>query len=75
MNITTEQYELLKQFERHLETAVHCNYVRTVTMKDAQTMNALAKQLLNKTYNLSCPKCVFNMCKDLGNVYFNFKTT
>lgn len=72
--MTAKQFETLQPFEHHFSTAVNDNYVRTVTMQEANVMNEIAKKLTGRTYNLTCAKCVFEMCKNLGNLYFTYKT-
>ena len=75
MKINKKQYEALQPFEHYLDTAAHFNYVRTLAMSDARKIADVYKQVTKQTANLSCPSCVFSMCKTLGNLYFNYKNT
>lgn len=73
MKLNEEQYQVLQVYETYLDTAVHFNYVRTLPHSYAREMAQVYTQLTKQKPNLSCPQCVFNMCKTLGNLYFNYK--
>lgn len=75
MKINKKQYTKLEPYEPYLDTAVHFNYVRTLAMLDAKKIAEVYKEVTNQTANLSCPNCVFAMCKTLANLYFNYKNT
>lgn len=75
MELTNEQYEILKPYEEYLMTAYNCNYVRSLPMKDAVIMKNVHIALGLGSPNLSCPKCVLNLCKTLGKLYSSKKET
>ena len=71
--LTDEQFEQLTSFEKYLETAYYHNYVRAMPMKDAKLLADIYKALGGGSTNLSCGKCVLQLCKTLGKLYFDYK--
>lgn len=69
--MTSDQTETLKPYESYLRTAVRSNYVRSLPMKDAKLLADIYISLGHTKPNLSCGKCVLNMCKVLGREYFS----
>jgi len=74
MKLNKKQYEALQQYVHYLDTAEHFGYVRTLPISSAQEIAKVYTELTKQKPNLSCPGCVFRMCKTLGNLYFNYKT-
>lgn len=72
--LTEEQFEALRPFESYFLTAINHGYVRSMPHKDAVTLNDISKKLGCGNFNLSCPKCVLNLCKTLGKLYSSKKT-
>lgn len=73
MNLTQTHYETLQPLEHYLYTAYYHQYVRTLTMKDANTLNNIHQELFGRKQDLTCGKCVLNLCKSLGKLYFDYK--
>lgn len=73
--LTDEQFEQLAPFEHYFDTAINNNYVRAMPMKDARLLADIYKALGGGATNLSCGKCVLNLCKVLGKAYSYRKRT
>ena len=72
--MNNELYEQLKQYEQYLYTAYYSNYVRSMPTSSANELQQIYHKLGNqRTINLNCNKCVYDLCKELGNLYFNYK--
>lgn len=71
--LTPEQYRTLSQLESYLQTATNANYIRSLSMEDARRLFDVYLQIFNRSLNLRCPKCVLEMCKNLGKLYYNYK--
>ena len=71
--LTDEQFEQLTSFEIYFDTAINSNYVRAIPMKDAKLLADIYKALGCGSTNLSCGKCVLQLCKTLGKLYFEYK--
>lgn len=68
------QMKVLEPYERYFETATKYNYVRSIPMKDVRIMEEIHQQLGFGSVNVSCPKCVLNLCKTLGELYSYIKS-
>jgi hypothetical protein len=71
--MTQEQHDKLKKYEQYLETAYYHDYVRTLPMSDAIKMNEIYNELTGRKQNVTCGKCVLQLCKTLGKLYFEYK--
>lgn len=71
--MTQEQYNTLSEYEQYLHTAYYHDYVRTLSMRDASILNEIHKELTGTKQNLTCGKCVLQLCKTLGKLYFEYK--
>ena len=69
-SLTEEQLTTLTRLESYLQTAVNANYIRALPMQDAIALNEIHISLFKRKQNLRCPKCVLEMCKNLGKVYY-----
>lgn len=69
--LTEEQRSIITPLASYLDTAFHSDYVRAMTRAEATTLNEIYNQLGYPKKNLSCPKCVLEICKTLGKLYFN----
>ena len=67
--LTEKQREELKIVEHHLQTA-RVGVIRNLSRKELDTVNKIYTELGYGKVNLSCPKCVFKVCKTLSDLYF-----
>lgn len=67
---TKEQFEVLKQFERHFDTALNSGYVRGL---NTDHMRILEQTTGEKCSNMSCSHCVLTYFRQLGQRYFYTK--
>lgn len=73
--MTKEQYNILKQYEKHFSTARY-GYVRGIYSSDIQLVSPIYAQLGYKLSNPNCGECILVMFKNLGieyNKYINNK--
>ena len=70
--IKKEQFETLKPYEQHFETAKG-DYVRGLYTKDVMVMETVYNQLGYRLESRSCPSCVLGMVKVLGDYYYSYK--
>lgn len=70
--IKKEQFEFLRPFERHFETAKG-NYVRGLYTKDVEALRVIYNELGYRLESASCPSCVLTMVKVLGEQYYSYK--
>lgn len=71
INLTKEQKEQLKRYEKHLHSAFYADYVVGLPASDVRVLFGI----FNKIYsahetNYSCNFCVLNVCKRLGRLYY-----
>lgn len=71
--LTQDQFSQLTNYENHLFTATNANYIRSVEMRDAQKLANIFHQVTKRTTNFTCGRCMLEVCKVLGELYFNFK--
>lgn len=67
---TKEQFEVLKEFERHFDTALNSGYVRGL---NTDHMRILEQTTGEKCSNMSCSHCVLTYFRQLGQRYFYTK--
>lgn len=73
--MTKKQFEALMPFEHYFDTAVNNDYVRSMPRQSADTIARYYIELkLGSSANLACPKCVLDICKTVGKLYFTYKT-
>lgn len=75
MELTDEQFKTLQQYESYLGTAYKCNYVRTLPLRDAEILHQIYRELGFGSSNIHCSKCVLQICKTLGKLYYNKKSS
>lgn len=73
--MTKEQYEILKQYEKHLSTAKNADYARNLTLAGLAQMDEVYKAIFKKESGLKsgCGKCRLRGLKDLARVYFAYQ--
>ena len=67
-----EQFETLRPYEKHFETAKG-DYVRGLYTNDVAVMQVIYNQLGYRLESASCPSCVLTMVKVLGDQYYLYK--
>lgn len=72
LKIKKEQFEILKPYEQHFETAKG-DYVRGLYSRDVDVMRGVYAQLGYHLESVSCPVCVLTMVKVLGEQYYLYK--
>lgn len=70
MELNDDQFNRLRPYESYLATAIGCNFVRSLPMSDAVEIKKVYTELGLGSPNLSCGKCVLNICKRLGELYY-----
>lgn len=72
VELTTEQYNRLKKFEKHLNTAYHGNYIRDITIIEVKELFEIYNEIYNKNEkNISCNNCRIRIIKMLGSLYYD----
>lgn len=73
--MTKKQYETLKQYEKHLSTAVKCDYARNLTVAGLKEMEEVYREIFHRDGGLEsgCSRCRLRGLKDLGRVYYEYK--
>lgn len=70
-----EIYNRLQPYERTLRTAYYANYVMTVPVADGREIFEIFNEMFDETKRYSnCPKCMLNVAKRIGEVYFRHQT-
>lgn len=72
LTLKKEQFETLKPYEKHFETAKG-DYVRGLYTNDVAVMQVIYNQLGYRLESASCPSCVLTMVKVLGDQYYLYK--
>ena len=71
MKITV--YNKLRKYESYMYSAVNCNFIRSMNIKQVEELEEIAKELnIQFKYN-HCPKCLLDLMKKFGNGYFEQK--
>lgn len=75
MNLSKEDYDVVKQFDSILHTACYCNFVRITKREDAVELDKIYKKVFHTDRGLlgGCNHCVYEACKKLGKLYFEDK--
>lgn len=68
-----KQFLTLKKYENTLYTAVYANYIRALTVGQANELSIVGNDLGIMINNIHCPKCLLDFCKQLGIEYFKYK--
>jgi hypothetical protein len=75
VELTTEQYNRLQKFEKHLNTAYHGNYIRDITIIEVKELFEIYNEIYKKTEkNITCYNCRIRIIKMLGSLYYAKKT-
>ena len=72
LTLKKEQFETLRPYEKHFETAKG-DYVRGLYTNDVAVMQVIYNQLGYRLESASCPSCVLTMVKVLGDQYYLYK--
>lgn len=72
IKLKKEQFEMLRPFENHFETAKG-DYVRGLYAGDVAVMERVYSALGYHLESAHCPSCVMTMVKVLGNHYYLYK--
>ena len=73
VSFSASQLSLLRRLEEYLHSAVYANYIRALPMRDAKLLVELYEQKFHQSVNLNCPRCMLDVCKQLGESYYNKK--
>lgn len=73
--MTQEQYERLKPYEKHFDTAYHSNYLRNLGMTVAGELDTLYTEIIGPGSKLKsgCSRCVLESVKELAQRYYSYK--
>lgn len=75
VGLTTEQYNRLKKFEKHLNTAYNGNYIRDITIIEVKELFEIYNEIYNKNEkNITCNNCRIRIIKMLGGLYYGKKS-
>lgn len=75
VELTKELYNILKKYEKHLNTAYHGNYIRDITIIEVKELFEIYNELYNKNEkNITCNNCRIRIIKILGSLYYAKKT-
>lgn len=72
IKLKKEQFEMLKPFEKHFETAKG-DYVRGLYANDVVVLERVYNSLGYHLESAHCPSCVLTMVKVLGDQYYLYK--
>lgn len=70
--MTKDDFEILKQYESHFKTA-QVGYIRGLLRKDADVLIEVGSHYNIRVTNRACSSCILDLCKRLGNLYFEYK--
>ena len=71
VELTTEQFDKLKKFEKHLNTAYHGNYIRDITIIEVKELFEIYNEIYCKNEkNITCNNCRLRIIKMLGSLYY-----
>lgn len=72
--LTKEQYDFLKKYEKHLRRGFYGNYTYGLFQKDFDEMLKIYKELEgNERLKYNCNVCCLRLTKSLGKLYFEYK--
>lgn len=72
--LTDSQMKSLSRYEQYLRTAHFGNYISGLPSFIANKITDLYNQIFEKNELYSrCNQCHYNMCKELGDLYFSQK--
>ena len=73
--LTKEQYEILKKYERNLKTAVYSDYSRNMMTKDLKTILGIYDDVTEIPHSISfsCGSCQLGLLKRIGKIYFQYE--
>lgn len=72
---TKEDYEAVKKYEHHFDTAIDSSFVTGLQSIDLKLIAALYFELLDRRANISCGSCVLDMMRSVGRLYRDYKNT
>lgn len=67
-----EDYNLVKGFEKHFNTAIESRYCSGLTSAELDVMQKVYGECLNRQANLSCSGCVLQMITSVGRLYYGY---
>lgn len=74
IELTAEQYDALKQFERHLTTAYRARYVTAIYTSTADKLFNIYNSVYGTNKKATtCMSCVLEVCMKLGKLYFEYQ--
>lgn len=72
--LTKEQYDFLKKYEKHLRRGFYGNYAYGLFQKDFNELLKIYKEVGgNERIQYNCNVCVLRLTKSLGKLYFEYK--
>lgn len=72
--LSKEQYDVLKKYEKHLRRGHYGNYTYGLFQKDFDELLKIYKELGgNERIQYNCNVCVLRLTKSLGKLYFEYK--
>lgn len=72
--LTKEQYEVLKKYEKHLRRGYKGNYIYGLFQKDFNELLKMYNELGgNERIQYNCNVCVLRLTKSLGKLYFEYQ--
>lgn len=72
--LTKEQYDFLKKYEKHLRRGHFGNYTYGLFQKDFNELLKIYKEVGgNERIQYNCNVCVLRLTKSLGKLYFEYK--
>lgn len=75
VELNTKQYNILKKFEKHLNTAYNGNYIRDITIIEVKELFEIYNEIYNKNEkNITCNNCRIRIIKMLGSLYYAKKS-
>lgn len=71
IELTEEQYNTLKEFDRHLTTAFKARYVTAIYTSTAMKLFDIYNEVYGTNKKATtCMNCVLEVCMKLGKLYF-----
>lgn len=74
IELTAEQHDALKPYERHLTTAYKARYVTAIYTSTADKLFSIYNSVYGTNKKATtCMSCVLEICMKLGKLYFEYQ--
>ena len=72
MKLTKEQFALLSEYEKNMETALHARWARNPGRRPLEIMADIWRKHSYSGFRMdfNCSTCIVNLLSDVGRIYF-----